>query len=70
MDQFRYLKQGIATVLIFIGAKMLISFFKIDLQIWVSLLVIVICIIKVNINFVVVKLKEENNVNVNVISYL
>jgi TerC family integral membrane protein len=44
IDKFRYLKEGIAIVLIFIGLKMLIEFFNIHIQIWISLLVIVGCI--------------------------
>ena len=44
VDKFRYLKEGIAIVLIFIGAKMLITFFNIELHIWVSLAVIVGCL--------------------------
>ena len=42
--KFKYLKEGIAIVLIFIGIKMLVEYFNIHLQIWVSLLVIVGCI--------------------------
>lgn len=44
VDKFRYLKEGIAVVLIFIGLKMLIEFFRIHITIWISLLVIVACI--------------------------
>jgi tellurite resistance protein TerC len=44
VDRFRHLKEGIAVVLIFIGVKMLIEYFDIHLQIWISLLVIVVCI--------------------------
>ncbi|MDQ6904222.1 MAG: TerC/Alx family metal homeostasis membrane protein [Bacteroidota bacterium] len=44
VDKFRYLKEGIAVVLIFIGAKMLITYFDIHLHIWVSLAVIVGCL--------------------------
>jgi tellurite resistance protein TerC len=44
IDRFRYLKEGIAVVLIFIGVKMLIEYFDIHLPIWISLLVIVSCI--------------------------
>jgi tellurite resistance protein TerC len=42
-NKFDYLQQGIATVLFFIGAKMLLAEW-IHLPIWVSLLVIVVCI--------------------------
>ena len=44
VDKFRYLKEGIAIVLVFIGVKMLIEFFNIHLHVWISLLVIVSCI--------------------------
>jgi tellurite resistance protein TerC len=44
VNKFRYLKEGIAVVLIFIGLKMLIEYFGIHIPIWVSLLVIVCCI--------------------------
>lgn len=44
VDKFRYLPQGIAVVLIFIGAKMLAEIFRIHLPVYVSLLVIVFCI--------------------------
>ena len=42
-DQFRYLQQGIALVLVFIGVKMLIESF-VHISIYVSLGVIVVCI--------------------------
>ncbi len=44
VGKFQYLKEGIAIVLIFIGAKMLIEYFGIHLPIWLSLLVIVCCL--------------------------
>ena len=44
VDQFDFLQQGIAVVLIFIGVKMLIEFFGIHLSIGVSLAVIVLCL--------------------------
>jgi tellurite resistance protein TerC len=44
IDRFRYIKEGIAVVLVFIGIKMLIEFFDIHLPVWISLLVIVVCI--------------------------
>ena len=44
VGKFQYLKEGIAIVLIFIGAKMLVEYFDIHLPIWVSLLVIVFCL--------------------------
>jgi len=42
-NQFEYLQQGIAAVLIFIGAKMLIDYF-VHISIYISLAVIVVCI--------------------------
>ena len=44
VSKFSYLKEGIAIVLIFIGLKMLISYFGIHLHIAISLLVIVLCL--------------------------
>ena len=42
-NQFQYLQQGIALVLVFIGAKMLIEWY-VHISIYISLLVIVVCI--------------------------
>ncbi|MFS8083268.1 MAG: TerC/Alx family metal homeostasis membrane protein [Ginsengibacter sp.] len=44
VEKFKYLKEGIAIVLIFIGIKMLISWFGIHLHIGVSLGAIVLCL--------------------------
>jgi tellurite resistance protein TerC len=44
VSKFKYLPQGIAVVLVFIGIKMLIEMFKIILPVYVSLLAIVFCI--------------------------
>ena len=44
VDKFKYLKEGIAIVLIFIGLKMLVEYFDFHLEVWISLLVIVSCI--------------------------
>lgn len=44
VDKFVYLRQGIATVLVFIGTKMLIEYFDVYIPIWVSLIVIITCI--------------------------
>lgn len=44
VDKFKYLKEGIAIVLIFIGLKMLISYFGIHFPVFVSLLAIVACL--------------------------
>lgn len=43
-DQFDYLQQGIAIVLIFIGAKMFLGLIDVELPNWISLLVIILCI--------------------------
>jgi tellurite resistance protein TerC len=43
-DKFDFLQQGIAVVLIFIGAKMFLEIIHIHLPIWVSLSAIVLCI--------------------------
>lgn len=45
VDKFDYLQQGIAVVLVFIGAKMLLEFFDIHISIYISLVVIVLCLI-------------------------
>ncbi|MBS1738682.1 MAG: TerC/Alx family metal homeostasis membrane protein [Bacteroidetes bacterium] len=44
VEKFKYLKEGIAIVLIFIGLKMLVSWFGIHLHIGVSLGAIVLCL--------------------------
>jgi tellurite resistance protein TerC len=44
VDQFDFLQQGIAIVLAFIGVKMLVEYFDIRINIFVSLSVIVACL--------------------------
>jgi len=44
IDQFEYLQQGIAIVLIFIGAKMLAEAIHVYVPIWASLMVILVCL--------------------------
>jgi tellurite resistance protein TerC len=44
VEKFKYLKEGIAIILVFIGVKMLISYFGIHLHIVISLAVIVLCL--------------------------
>lgn len=44
VEKFKYLKEGIAIVLIFIGLKMLISYFGIHVHIAISLAAIVFCL--------------------------
>jgi tellurite resistance protein TerC len=45
VNQFQYLQQGIAIVLIFIGAKMLVEALHVFVPVWISLMVIVVCIV-------------------------
>jgi tellurite resistance protein TerC len=42
-SRFDYLQQGIATVLVFIGIKMLVAYW-VHIPVWISLVVIVLCI--------------------------
>jgi tellurite resistance protein TerC len=44
-NKFANLQQGIAIVLIFIGLKMLLEYFEIEIPVYISLVVIVICIL-------------------------
>ena len=44
VDKFDYLQQGIAIVLVFIGIKMLIEYFGIHIDIFISLAVILACL--------------------------
>jgi tellurite resistance protein TerC len=44
IDQFSHLQQGIAVVLVFVGVKMLVEFFDIEIPVYVCLLVILVCI--------------------------
>lgn len=43
-DKFDYLQQGIAVVLVFIGAKMFLEIIHIHFPVWVSLVTILVCI--------------------------
>lgn len=43
-DRFAHLQQGIAVVLVFIGIKMLVEYFRVEIPVYVSLLVILACI--------------------------
>jgi tellurite resistance protein TerC len=45
VGKFAYLQQGIAIVLVFIGAKMLAEIFHVHVPIFISLLVILVCIV-------------------------
>jgi tellurite resistance protein TerC len=44
IDRFKYLQQGIAIILVFIGAKMLADIWHVHLEEWISLAVIVGCL--------------------------
>lgn len=44
-NKFAHLQQGIAIVLIFIGLKMLVEYFHIEIPVYISLVVIVTCIL-------------------------
>jgi tellurite resistance protein TerC len=44
-NKFAHLQQGIAIVLIFIGLKMLVEYFEVEIPVYISLLVIVTCIV-------------------------
>src|SRR6195952_5932562 len=44
VNKFDYLQQGIAIVLIFVGAKMLSEFFNIHVPTVISLAVIIVCL--------------------------
>lgn len=44
IDQFSHLQQGIAVVLVFVGIKMLVEFFDIEIPVFICLLVILLCI--------------------------
>jgi len=59
VDAFSYLQQGIAVVLVFIGAKMLLEFLDIHISIYLSLLVIVLCL-AASIIFSIYKKRKDN----------
>jgi tellurite resistance protein TerC len=60
-NKFAHLQQGIAIVLIFIGLKMLLEYFEIEIPVYISLLVIVICILASIVYSVTVSRSAENN---------
>jgi tellurite resistance protein TerC len=59
VNKFEYLQQGIAIVLIFIGAKMLAEAIHVYIPIWVSLMVIVVCLL----GSILYSVFETENVN-------
>ncbi|HEY0298664.1 MAG TPA: TerC/Alx family metal homeostasis membrane protein [Arachidicoccus sp.] len=58
-NKFQYLQQGIAIILVFIGVKMLIEFFHINIPISASLAVIVLCV-GLSILFSVIKSSKKS----------
>jgi len=60
-NKFDYLQQGIATVLLFIGAKMLVEKW-VHVPVWASLMVIVVCI-GGSVLYSVFKIQEEKEIN-------
>jgi len=60
-NKFSHLQQGIAVVLIFIGLKMLVEYFNIEIPVYVSLLVIVICILASIVYSVTVSNRTNGN---------
>ena len=61
MGYFRYLKIGLAFVLTFVGAKMLLAYFNMEIPIAVSLLVIVSILAVSILASVVIKPSENKN---------
>jgi tellurite resistance protein TerC len=61
MDLFRFLKVGLAFVLTFVGAKMLLSFFHIDIPIVASLLVIISILLISILASVIIKEKPSGD---------
>ena len=59
VNQFEYLQQGIAIVLIFIGLKMLAEAVHIYIPVWVSLMVIVVCLFRIDFIFLQNAEKEK-----------
>lgn len=59
VDAFKYLQQGIAVVLVFIGIKMLLEFFDIHISIYLSLLVIVLCLTAAILFSIYMKRKDK-----------
>jgi tellurite resistance protein TerC len=59
MGYFRYLKTGLAFVLSFVGLKMLIAYFQIEIPIVASLLIIISILILAILASVFIKKKEE-----------
>ncbi|CAN5397732.1 TerC family protein [soil metagenome] len=65
VNKFKYLKEGIAVVLIFIGAKMLVEYFDIHVPIWLSLLVIIFCLTGAILFSIFISEKENRKTQAN-----
>lgn len=65
VNKFKYLKEGIAIVLIFIGVKMLVEYFDIHVPIWLSLLVIVFCLTGAILFSIFISEKENRKTQAN-----
>lgn len=63
VDAFKYLQQGIAVVLVFIGAKMLLEFLDIHISIYLSLLVIIVCLSAAILFSIYKKRKDDADVS-------
>lgn len=63
-NRFKYLQQGIAIVLIFIGLKMLVVLFDIHIPVYISLIVILVCIVASILYSIQVANKEEEGENI------
>lgn len=63
VNKFDYLQQGIAIVLIFIGAKMLAEYFHVTVPVYISLIVIVICLVGSIVYSIQVASDEDEKIN-------
>lgn len=61
INKFEYLQQGIAIVLIFIGLKMLVEIFHIQVPVFVSLMVIIVCLVGSIVYSIQENTRRENN---------
>ena len=66
VNKFRYLQQGIAVILIFIGLKMLVEIIGIKVPVYISLLVILVCILASIVYSVEVENRRRRRHNGNV----
>jgi tellurite resistance protein TerC len=61
MGYFRYLKIGLAFVLTFVGLKMLLAFFSLEIPILISLVVIISILLVSILASVIVRPKEKGS---------